>query len=122
LQPSVEDANRHLGRLVRPGFVFHTGLAQLPEMERYVRAIAHRLDNLAGGVERDQRRMAEVAPLEARYSVLLERLPASDVTPEVAAVAWQLEELRVSVFAQPLGPKGQSSPTKLSRTLERFGG
>ena len=122
LQPSVDDANLHLGRLVRPGFVFHTGLTQLAEIERYVRSIAHRLDNLAGGVERDRRRMAEVIPLEARYSALLKRLPASDVTPDVAAVAWQLEELRVSVFAQPLGPRGQPSPTKLSRTLERLGG
>ena len=118
LQPSVDDANLHLGRLLRPGFVFHTGLAQLPEIERYVRAVGHRLDGLAGGVERDRRRMAEVLPLEARYAALLDRLPASDVTAEVAAVAWQLEELRVSVFAQPIGARGQPSPTKLARTLD----
>jgi len=122
LQPSVDDANLHLGRLVRPGFVFHTGLRQLPEIERYVRSIDHRLDNLAGGVERDRRRIAEVAPLEARYAALLDRLPASEVTSEVAAVAWQLEELRVSVFAQPLGAKGQPSPTKLARSLDGLGG
>jgi ATP-dependent helicase HrpA len=122
LQPSVDDANLHLGRLVRPGFVFHAGLDRLPEIERYIRSIDHRLDNLAGGVERDRRRMAEVVPLEARYAALLTRLPTSEVTSEVAAVAWQLEELRVSLFAQPLGAKGQPSPTKLSRSLDRFGG
>jgi len=118
LQPSVDDANLHLGRLLRPGFVFHTGLAQLPEIERYIRAVGHRLDGLAGGVDRDRRRMAEVRPLEARYAALLDRLPASDVTADVAAMAWQLEELRVSVFAQPVGARGQPSPTKLARSLD----
>jgi len=121
LQPSVDDANFHLGRLLRPGFVFHTGLAQLPEIERYVRAVGHRLDTLAGGVERDRRRMAEVLPLEARYAALLDRLPASDMTAEIAAMAWQLEELRVSIFAQPIGPRGNPSPTKLARALESHG-
>ena len=67
LQPSVDDAHQHLGRLVRPGFVFNTGIQQLPEIERYVRAILARLDGLAGTVERDRRRMVEVVAIEARY-------------------------------------------------------
>ena len=122
LQPSVDDAHQHLGRLVRPGFVFNTGIQQLPEIERYVRAILARLDGLAGTVERDRRRMVEVVAIEARYSALLERMPASEMTPAIAALAWELEELRVSVFAQAVGARGQVSVKRISTTLQRLGG
>ncbi len=118
MQTSVDDANVHLGRLVRPGFVFHTGIAQLPEIERYVRAIGYRLDHLAGAVERDLRRMAEVVPLEQRFASLLDRVPGNAMTTDIAAIAWQLEELRVATFAQPLGARGKPSPTKISRALD----
>ena len=68
LRPSVDDANVHLGRLVHPGFVLGAGIDRLDDIERYVRAIVYRLDHLAGAGERDQRRMAEVLPLEQRYA------------------------------------------------------
>jgi ATP-dependent helicase HrpA len=122
LQRSVDDANQHLGRLVRPGFVFNTGITQLPEIERYVRAISARLDGLAGTVERDRRRMDEVVPIEARYSALLDRIPASEMTPAIAALAWELEELRVSVFAQAVGVRGQVSVKRIHTALQRLGG
>ena len=68
LRPSVDDANAHLGRLVRPGFVLASGIDRLDDIERYVRAITYRLEHLAGGAERDRRRMQEVVPLERRYA------------------------------------------------------
>ncbi|MFT4774833.1 MAG: ATP-dependent helicase HrpA, partial [Ilumatobacter sp.] len=121
LQRSVDDANQHLGRLVRPGFVFNTGITRLPEIERYVRAISARLDGLAGTIERDRRRMDEVVPIEARYSALLDRIPASEMTPAIAALAWELEELRVSVFAQAVGARGQVSVKRIHTALQRLG-
>ena len=57
-------------------------------------------------------------PSKRAYHALLDRLPASEMTPEIAAIAWQLEELRVSVFAQPIGAKGQVSATKIQRALD----
>jgi ATP-dependent helicase HrpA len=116
-QLSVNDANQHLGRLVRPGVVLATGGEHLGEIERYVTAIAYRLDHLAGEIERDRRRMAELLPLEQRYAALIDRLPPAGVTAEVRALAWQLEELRVSVFAQPVGVVGQVSLKRVGRTL-----
>ena len=72
--PSVDDANVHLGRLVRPGFVLASGIDRLDDIERYVRAITYRLEHLAGGAERDRHRMAEVLPLEQRYAQLVDSL------------------------------------------------
>ncbi len=121
LHDSVSDANAHLGRLIRPGFVLATGLDQLEHVERYVRAIGYRLDHLAGAVERDRRRMAEVLPLERRYAAWIDRLAPGAVTMEIRAVSWQLEELRVSTFAQPVGALGKPSSTRLARTLDSLG-
>ena len=121
LRPSVDDANLHLGRLVRPGFVLSAGLDRVGEIERYVKAIGYRLDHLAGGVERDQRRMTEVLPLERRYASLIDRLPPGDTTLDVLALAWQLEELRVSVFAQPIGAVGPVSATRVRKALDALG-
>ena len=121
VQTSVDDANAHLGRLVRPGFVSAAGLDRLADVERHVRALGHRIDHLAGAGERDRARLADVVPLEQRYASLLDRLPPEDVTAEIADLRWQLEELRVAVFAQPVGAKGKVSTVRLDRALERVG-
>ena len=40
--------------------------------------------------------------------------------PEAQALRWDLEELRVSLFAQELGAKGGVSPKRLAARLERL--
>ena len=47
--------------------------------------------------------MAEVLPLERRYAAYLRQLGRSRPGTEAVEVRWLLEELRMSVFAQPLG-------------------
>ena len=121
LRPSVDDANAHLGRLVRPGFVSASGANRLDDVGRYVQGIAYRLEHLAGAVERDQARMGEVRPLEARYARLVDQLAAVDVTPEVAELAWMLEELRLQMFAQPIGPAPGTSTKRVHQALARAG-
>jgi ATP-dependent helicase HrpA len=120
-QPSVEDANAQLGRLVRPGFVSSAGLDRLDDIDRYVRAIAYRLDHLAGAIGRDEVRMAEVQPLERRYTSFIDRLPVADITTDIAGVRWLLEELRVSVFAEAIGATGGTSVKRVRHSLDRVG-
>jgi ATP-dependent helicase HrpA len=115
---SVADANAHLGRLVRHGFVLNAGIGRLDDIERYVEGIAYRLDHLAGGVERDRRRIAEVTALEARYDRLVETLGPGSAGADVAELRWALEELRISTFAQPLGTKDHVSATRIRRRLD----
>jgi len=101
--------------------VLGSGIDRLLDVERYVRAIGYRLDHLAGAHDRDVRRLAEVLPLEQRYARLVDTAPAGGLTPEVADVRWQLEELRVATFAQPLMVKGPGRPSisvkRISETL-----
>jgi ATP-dependent helicase HrpA len=121
LRPSVADARAHVDRLVRAGFVQRAGLARLPDVLRFVRGVEHRLERLAEDVQRDRRRMVEVRPLEQRYTAFVERLGRGPVGADVVDAGWQLEELRVAVFAQPIGAKGGPSPIKLTKQLATLG-
>ena len=53
-------------------------------------------------------------PLEDEYAALLRRGATGHAAVELG---WRLEELRVSVFAQPVGATGGVSPTKVRREL-----
>ena len=116
LRPTVADAEAHLERLVAPGLVRRSGAHRLPDVHRYVRGIEYRLDHLAGDVHRDQRRMAEVRPLEREYTALAASVDR--VTDEIREIGWLIEEHRISLFAQPLGVVGQISPKRIRRDLE----
>ena len=118
---SVHDANLHLGRLVRPGMVSAHGIDRLGDVERYVSGIRYRLEHLGGAVERDRARMAEIHRLEARFAAFVDRTAPTDLPPDTASVRWMLEELRVQVFAQPIGTRGSVSPKKVSQRLSILG-
>jgi ATP-dependent helicase HrpA len=115
LSAAVTDARAHLDRLVARHFVLAAGAARLGDVERYVNGIAHRLDRLAEDVARDARRMAEVLPLERRWAAYRRGRARPD--PAAAEVGWLLEELRVSVFAQPLGVGERVSTRRIADRL-----
>ena len=117
LRPSVDDANVHLGRLVHTGFVLSSGIERLDDIERYVRAIIYRLEHLAGAHDRDRRRMAEVVPLEQRYAGLVDTAGPGRLPAELVDVRWQLEELRVVTFAQPLMVKRPGQPSVSAKRI-----
>jgi ATP-dependent helicase HrpA len=69
---------------------------------------------------RDQQRMLDLKPFaDALADAELAGLAAE---PGWQALRWDLEELRVSLFAQELGAKGGVSPKKLAARLARLQG
>ena len=101
-----EDVSRQLGRLVHPGFITTAGVERLDDLVRYLRAARRRLDRLPDATAADRDRMRTIHGLEAE----LARNPRPDV-------AWLLEELRVSQFAQGLGTREQVSAKRIRRLL-----
>jgi ATP-dependent helicase HrpA len=65
----------------------------------------------------DRARALEHAFTEARDALPPERRAA----PEVVDVAWLLEELRVSLFAQTLGTARPVSEPRVRAAIQRFG-
>jgi ATP-dependent helicase HrpA len=120
LAPTVADARAHLDRLVAPGFVIDVGIARLPDVRRAVEGIEHRLTFLDGEVARDQRRMAEVRPLERRYASLVAGGRLHD--EEVQLIRWELEDLRLALFAGAKAGRVTMSTVKLAKRLSALGG
>ena len=104
LARALDDIRAQLAALIYPGFIALTGASPLRDLVRYLRAIVRRLDKLGGEQAKDAERMAIVQRVTAEYQAVLRELPASARSrPEVQAIRWLIEELRVSLFAQVLG-------------------
>jgi ATP-dependent helicase HrpA len=116
--PSAADARAHLDRLVHPGFVTEAGAGRLRDVARYLRALQRRLEVLPTSPQRDLARLAEVHAVEAEVAAVVERLaPAEREAPAVADLRWQLEELRVSLFAQSVGTARPVSAQRIRAAL-----
>ena len=66
LQPARLDVAGQLGSLVHPGFIAATGTDRLPDVVRYLRAAARRLERLPDAVAADRDRMNAIARARAR--------------------------------------------------------
>ncbi len=97
----ADDIQAQLQRLCGKRFVLQTPWAQLQHYPRYLKGITLRLDKLRADAARDAKWMAEYRPLEQRWQRRLAELKG---TPDARLddFRWQLEELRVSLFAQEL--------------------
>lgn len=115
----VADVRAQLAELVRPGFVAETGMDRLPDLERYLRAVLHRLERGPADLARDARSREEVLTAEEAYAGLLAALrPAQRAADEVTRIGWMIEELRVSLFAQRLGTAYPVSMKRIQRAID----
>ena len=123
LARAVADARAQFGALIYPRFVSETGLARLPDLVRYLRAISRRLDTAAQDPARDADRAAAVARVtDACARAVAELPPARRQDAGVQAVRWMIEELRVSLFAQVLGTSGPISEKRIQAALSQLTG
>jgi ATP-dependent RNA helicase HrpA len=116
--PALADIRAQLDALVGPGFATSTGWQRLADLPRYLSAIGHRLDKLPANPHRDREQMHRVQELEREYRDTAAAYPPS---PELTAVRWMLEELRVSYFAQTLGTPYPISDRRIERALDALG-
>jgi ATP-dependent helicase HrpA len=97
----AEDITAQLQRLCPKSFVTATPWSQLQHLPRYLKAISVRLDKLRADAARDAKLMSEYRPLEQRWQRRVAELKGT-ADARLADFRWQLEELRVSLFAQEL--------------------
>jgi ATP-dependent helicase HrpA len=113
---SVADVEEQVDRLIYPGFLAGVGAGRLADVHRYLQAIERRLERLPENGERDRQMMAAVRKLEAEHDRLREAQPDS---ASLLEVAWMLQELRVSLFAQALGTRGKVSEKRIVEAMVR---
>jgi ATP-dependent helicase HrpA len=116
---AIADVRAQLGRLLRPGFVTVTGHARLADLTRYLTAIRRRLERLPHSIGADRERMQRTRAVQDAYDELVHVLPPARVkAAEVGDIAWQIEELRVSLWAQQLGTPRPISEQRIYRAID----
>ncbi len=117
LRPLLSDVDDQVAQLLAPGFVARAGLARLPDLVRYLRGAAVRLDKAPGDLARDAVRADEVA----RVKAAVDRARSAHPGPDADALCWQVQELRVSLFAQGIRTAGRVSSTRILRAAAALG-
>ena len=116
---AIADVREQVDRLLRPGFVTATRAARLRDLVRYLTAIRRRLDQLPRALVADRERMAKVHAVRAAYDELVHALPSARRTaPDITDIARQIEELRVSLWAQQLGTPRPVSEQRIYRAID----
>jgi ATP-dependent helicase HrpA len=116
---AVADIRTQLEGLVASHFVTATGAARLADLTRYLTAIGRRLDRLAQAPQADRERMDRVHAVEDAYTELLQALsPTRAAAADVRDIAWQIEEFRVSLWAQQLGTPRPVSEQRIYRAID----
>jgi ATP-dependent helicase HrpA len=115
---NLDDVRAQLDALVHPGFLRRTPAEALAQFPRYLQGMLRRIERLLRDPARDQARMLELRPFVEALEVARARGVAD--APAWQALRWDLEELRVSLFAQELGTRGGVSAKRLARQLQEL--
>lgn len=119
------DVRDQLDRLVSPNFVTRTGWENLQHLPRYVKAMQVRVDKLVGtaAIQRDTTHMLEIQALEDELDAAVNAVPVGLPVPAALnRIEWEIQELRVSFFAQELGTSHTVSAKRIRKALREARG
>ncbi|WP_433853969.1 ATP-dependent RNA helicase HrpA [Stenotrophomonas nitritireducens] len=117
---NLDDMERQLASLIHAGFLRETPADALAQFPRYLKAMILRTERAKRDPPRDQARMLELKPFVDALEEA--RLQGRAAQPEWSALRWDIEELRVSLFAQELGFRSGISPKKLAQRVAALRG
>jgi ATP-dependent helicase HrpA len=112
---NLDDMEQQLAGMVHAGFLRETPAEALSNLPRYLKAMILRTERAKRDPPRDQARMLEVKPFVDALEQARVRGKAD--RPQWLALRWDIEELRVSLFAQELGAKSGISAKKLAQRV-----
>jgi len=116
---AIADLRRQMGGLLHRGFVVATGRRRLPDVVRYLTAMAYRLEKLPANAVRDELAMRQVAAVTAEYEQLRTQLPDTGAPDDpVGRIRWMVEELRVGLFAQNVGTPRPVSEQRIYKAID----
>ncbi len=109
-----------LSHLVYSGFLGHTKWGYLQHIPRYLKGMVMRMAKFSANPERDQRHTEEIAMLWNNYLQRLEKHQKMGIEDaKLTEFRWQIEELRVSLFAQELKTPRPVSIKRLQKLWEQ---
>ncbi len=119
---AANDIQAQSQRLIYKGFFRATPWPQLTHLPRYLQAMRMRIVKFPANAERDAKHAASIAQLWGRYEMRLDlQKKAGAVDPRLAEFRWQIEELRVSLYAQELKTPYPVSYKRLEKLWSAMG-
>lgn len=114
------DVTNQIQQLVHPQFVRQTPYEYLVHLPRYLKAASMRIDKIRLNPSRDAQLQQEWQSLHQPWTKLLAAQKAYDaaVDPRLNDFRWQLEELRVALYAQELKTPTPMSSKRLQKILD----
>ncbi|STR02482.1 ATP-dependent RNA helicase HrpA [Kingella potus] len=112
---------KRLDTLLGAGFATRTPWAQWSRLPVYIKAMSLRLDKYSANPARDTAREADIQELEQMWQEKADTLAKQNqpLSDGLKAFKWQIEELRVSLFAQELKTP---YPVSVKRLLKEWEG
>lgn len=117
--PLRMDVTEQLGNLTFNLFISATPDPWYERLPVYLQGIALRLRTAPRNRGRDERTMGEVEQIESEYAALCDAQPPGPLPPEVEEIAFLIEELRVSLFAQGLRTAVPVSVKRVRQAMRR---
>jgi ATP-dependent helicase HrpA len=114
---ALADVANQAASLIYPGFLTAIGSDRLADVRRYLEAATRRIERLPRDPDGDLRHMNTIEALEAELERLRAALPNE---PRLNDVAWLIEELRVSLFAQVLGTREKVSEKRIRQLMRKI--
>ncbi len=116
-----EDIDHQVQWLTRSGFLTVTPWRWLQHYPRYFEAIAYRIDKLrSGGEARDRDATDQLWRLATRLDEQREGQADGQRSAAIQTLDWMLQELRVSLFAQPLGTAEKVSVPRIEKLMAKL--
>ncbi len=114
------DVSAQVQKLIHPKFVAETPYESLVHIPRYLKAILMRIEKLRTNPSRDAQCQIEWQSIYNPWIKLLQtqKVYGGQLDPRLDDFRWQLEELRVALFAQELKTPTPMSAKRLQKILD----
>ena len=118
--PLAHTLRHQLEALIYPGFAHSTPWPQWPRLPIYLQAMQKRMEKYSPNPARDQAREADIQNLLAMWQEKIDTLQKQNqpLSDGLMGFRWQIEELRVSLFAQELKTPMPVSVKRLMKEWE----
>ncbi|WAU77795.1 ATP-dependent RNA helicase HrpA [Acinetobacter sp. TR3] len=110
---SVDDIEDQLDLMSLANFVYSKPVEIWQEYPRFLKALLLRLDRLPNNLQRDLAAINDVDPW-------MDKVFKFKNDPKIKELYLMLEELRISLFSQPMKTKMPISPTRLQKLWDRL--
>ncbi|KUJ72203.1 ATP-dependent RNA helicase HrpA [Thiomicrospira sp. WB1] len=116
---SIQDIRTQLDGLVYAQFINETPDQWLKQLPRYLQGLEKRLEKVELDPSKDLTALKQLQPLLKHYETIASD-PAYQKHPGLVEIRWLLEELRLSLFAQPMKTLQPVSIQRVDKKLRQL--